>query len=145
MPQTTIKDCRLIELPTIRSDRQGTITPIYNNDSVPFEIQRVYYLYDVPAGSHRGGHAHKQLEQLIVAASGSFDIEIDDGHDKKLFQLNRPSIGLYVPRMLWRELGNFSGGGICLVLASRFYEEIDYYRNYSEFAKQKWNHENTIS
>lgn len=125
-------------MPVIKSKRKGSITPIYNNVHIPFDIQRVYYLYDVPAGSERGGHAHKKLQQLIVAATGSFDVVMNDGQEEKIFNLNRPSYGLYVPQMMWRELKNFSGGGICLVLASLPYDEADYYRDYSDFVKNKW-------
>ena len=138
MNKTTCSDCKLIELPVIQSDRCGAITPIYNNIHIPFDIQRVYYLYDVPAGSERGGHAHKKLQQLIVAASGSFDVVLNDGQKEKTFNLNRPSYGLYVSPMMWRELINFSGGGICLVLASLLYDENDYYREYEKFIKDKW-------
>jgi len=136
--KSTFKDSKIIELPVIHSNRRGTITPIYNNEHVPFSIQRVYYLYDVPVGTARGGHAHKELQQLIVAATGSFDVEIDDGKNKKTFKLNRPSHGLYLAPMMWGELKNFSGGGICLVLASLPYNENDYYRDYKEFIKDKW-------
>ncbi|MBC8146625.1 MAG: WxcM-like domain-containing protein [Bacteroidetes bacterium] len=135
---TTIKDCKIIKLPVIKSKRKGSITPIYNSVQIPFDIQRVYYLYDVPAGSERGGHAHKELQQLIIAASGSFDVVMNDGIKEKIFNLNRPSYGLFVPRMMWRELKNFSGGGICLVLASLSYDENDYFRNYNEFIQVKW-------
>lgn len=138
MKNTTINNCKIIELPCISSVRQGSIVPIYNNVQIPFDIHRVYYLYDIPAGSERGGHAHKKLQQLIVAGSGSFDIVMDDGRNKKIFNLNRPNYGLYVPPMLWRELKNFSSGGICLVLASMIYDENDYYRNYKYFVKEKW-------
>jgi len=138
LKKTTIKDCKIVDLPVIASYRQGSITVIYNNVHIPFDIQRVYYLYDVPAGSERGGHAHKELQQLIVAASGSFDVIINDGKDKKIFSLNRPSYGLYVPPMMWRELKNFSGGAICLVLSSLLYDENDYYRNYDEYVRDKW-------
>jgi len=138
MQKTTISDCKIIDLPVISSDRQGSITPIYNSVHIPFNIQRVYYLYDVPAGSERGGHAHKELQQLIVAASGSFDVVMNDGENEVVFNLNRPAYGLYVPSMMWRELNNFSGGGICLVLASLLYDENDYYRDYNNFVKDKW-------
>jgi dTDP-4-dehydrorhamnose 3,5-epimerase-like enzyme len=137
MKTTTIKDCKIIDLPIIYSDRQGSITPIYNNVHIPFDIQRVYYLYDVPAGSKRGGHSHKKLQQLIVAASGSFDVVMNDGKNAKTFNLNRPSFGLFVPPMLWRELRNFSGGAICLVLASLPYDEQDYYREYNDYVREK--------
>ena len=138
MKNTMIKDCKTIDLPVIIGDRKGAITPIYNNVHIPFDIKRVYYLYDVPAGSERGGHAHKELQQLIISASGSFDVFINDGKVEKVFNLNRPSYGLYVPPMMWRELKNFSGGGICLVLASLIYDENDYYRDYNDFVKDKW-------
>jgi len=136
MNKTNISECEIIELPVISSNRKGSLTPIYN-DSIPFQIQRVYYLYDVPFGSKRGGHAHKKLEQIIIAPSGSFNVELDDGSKKKVFNLNRPSVGLYVPRMLWRELTDFSGGGICVVLASLLYDEKDYIRDYDNFIKYK--------
>ncbi len=131
----TIDDCRLIDLPRIESDRRGSITPVYNYEHIPFSINRVYYLYDVPAGSDRGGHAHKELQQLIVSVSGSFDVIVNDGLREKIFTLNRPFYGLYMPRLMWRELANFSGGSICLVLASMPYDEADYYRDYDEFLK----------
>jgi len=132
---STVYDCSIIQLPRIQST-SGNITPIYGNVNVPFEIARVYYLYDVPGGETRGGHAHKNLQQLIVAASGSFDVLLDDGINKKVVHLNRPYMGLYMPNMIWRELLNFSSGGICLVLASRVYDESDYYREYEEFKLQ---------
>jgi dTDP-4-dehydrorhamnose 3,5-epimerase-like enzyme len=102
---------------------------------VPFDIKRVYYLYDVPGGAERGGHAHKNLHQLIVAMSGSFDIVLDDGREKKRFHLNRSYYGLYVCPMIWREMDNFSSGSVCLVLASQLYDPDDYYRDYAEFIK----------
>jgi hypothetical protein len=104
---------------------------------IPFEVKRVYYLYDIPGGESRGGHAHKSLQQLIIAASGSFDLILDDGKVKRTFQLNRPYIGVLMPAGLWRELDNFSSGSICLVLASKPYEESDYLRDYYEFKKYK--------
>ena len=106
---TDIKDCKLIRLNTIRSERKGSITPVYNKKHIPFNINRVYYLYDVPTFSSRGGHAHKELEQLIVAASGSFEVILDDGKKEKKFLLNRPSFGLYIPPMMWRELKKVFG------------------------------------
>ncbi|EDN69723.1 conserved hypothetical protein [Beggiatoa sp. PS] len=128
----SIHECHLIELPKIHNPL-GNLTFIENNRHIPFEIQRVYYLYDVPGGATRGGHAHKALQQLIVAMSGSFDIILDDGKDKKRYHLNRSYYGLYICPMIWRELDNFSSGSVCMVLASNFYEESDYYRDYNEF------------
>ena len=133
----TVDDCRLNDLPRIESDRKGNLTPIYNYEHIPFSISRVYYLYDVPAGVERGGHAHKELQQLIVSVSGSFDVVVKDGQSEKIFTLNRPFYGLYIPRLVWRELTNFSGGSICLVLASLPYDEKEYIRDYSEFLKYK--------
>lgn len=131
MPLT---DCKLIDLPKI-SDPRGNLTFIEGMRHVPFEIKRVYYLYDVPGGADRAGHAHKGLQQLIIAMSGSFDVVLDDGRDKARFHLNRSFYGLYIPRMIWRELDNFSSGSVCLVLASEYYDELDYFRDYSEFKK----------
>lgn len=132
--KTTIYDCSVLELPKIHN-RAGNITPIENNKNIPFEIKRVYYLYDVPGGESRGGHAHKHLQQLLVAASGSFDILVDDGNNKKVINLNRPYYGLHIVPGIWRELMNFSSGAICLVLASHIYDPCDYIRDYSEFQK----------
>ena len=115
------------------TDSRGNLTFIEGEQHVPFEIRRVYYLYDVPGGAERGGHAHKALSQLIVAMSGSFDVVLDDGEHKKRFHLNRSYIGLFVCPMVWRELDNFSSGSVCMVLASNRYDESDYYREYSEF------------
>ncbi len=128
----TIDDCRIIDLPRI-SNRRGNITFVEGANHIPFEVERVYYLYDVPGGSVRGGHAHKQLQQLIVSVMGAFDIILDDGYKKKTVHLDRAYFGLYIPNMIWRELENFSSGGICLVLASLPYNESDYYRDYNEF------------
>ena len=130
--RTTPAIGRLIDLPKI-TDPRGNLTFIEGNGHIPFEIKRVYYLYDIPAAAQRGGHAHKALHQLIVALAGSFDIVLDDGTGKKRFQLNSPSVGLYVGPMIWREMDNFSSGAVCLVLASSQFDEGDYFRNYDEF------------
>lgn len=127
-----VEACRIIELPKI-TDPRGNLTFAEGGRHVPFEIKRVYYLYDVPGGAARGGHAHKELQQLIIAMSGSFDVVLDDGHEKKRFQLNRSYYGLYVSAMIWREIDNFSSGSVCLVLASARYDVGDYYRDYDEF------------
>lgn len=127
-----IEKCKIFELPKI-ADARGNLTFIESNKQVPFQIQRVYYLYDVPGGSERGGHAHKKLEQLIVALSGSFDVVIDDGESQKRFHLNRPYYGLYICPYIWRELDNFSSGSVCAVMASRPYEEDDYFREYKDY------------
>jgi dTDP-4-dehydrorhamnose 3,5-epimerase-like enzyme len=132
-----LEDCKIIDLPKIQ-DPRGNLTFIESNNQIPFDIQRVYYLYDVPGGSERGGHAHKSLHQLIIAMSGSFDVVINDGKDKKRVHLNRSYSGLYVCPMMWRELDNFSSGSVCMVLASNRYDEDDYYRDYSDFMCAKW-------
>jgi len=125
---------RIIDLPKI-TDQRGNLTFIEGNRHVPFEIRRVYYLYDVPAGAERGGHAHKRLQQFVIAASGSFTVVLNDGRKRRKFFLNRPHYGLYIPRMIWRELENFSSGSICVVLASEEYDESDYYREYDNFIR----------
>lgn len=130
----SIDDCRIIELPKI-SEPRGNLTFVEGGRHIPFDIRRVYYLYDVPGGAERGGHAHRQLQQLIVAMSGSFDIVLDDGRNKKRVHLARSYYGLYVPRMIWREMDNFSSGSVCMVLASERYDEADYYRDYGEFLR----------
>ena len=132
----TLDKCRIIDLPRI-PDYRGNLTFIEGGSHVPFDIKRVYYLYDVPGGAERGGHAHKELQQLIVAMSGSFDVVLDDGIMKKRVHLNRSYQGLYLPRMIWRELDNFSSGSVCMVLASQKYNENDYIRNYAYFAELK--------
>jgi dTDP-4-dehydrorhamnose 3,5-epimerase-like enzyme len=129
-----LEHCRLIDLPKI-SDPRGNLTFIESNQHIPFDIKRVYYTYDVPGGSDRGAHAHKQLQQLIIAMSGSFDVVLDDGFEKKRFHLNRSYFGLYVCPMMWRELDNFSSGSVCLVLASELFDPEDYYRDYDLFLK----------
>lgn len=127
-----IQDCKIVELPKI-DDPRGSLTFIEADRHIPFSFQRVYYLYDVPGGAERGGHAHKALHQLIIAMSGSFDIHLDDGLEKKTAHLNRSYYGLYVPPMIWREIDNFSSGSVCMVLASDYYDELDYYRDYGKF------------
>lgn len=128
----SISDCKIVNLPKI-TDARGNLTFIEGGRHVPFEVKRVYYLYDVPGGAERGGHAHKDLHQLIIAISGSFDIVLDDGREKKRFHLNRSYYGIYVCPMIWREMDNFSSGAVCLVLASNLYDEADYYRSHPEF------------
>lgn len=131
----SLSNCRIIELPKI-ADPRGNLTFIEGGGRhVPFDIKRVYYLYDVPGGAERGGHGHKALHQLIIAMSGSFDVVLDDGREKKRFHLNRSYYGLYVCPMIWRELDNFSSGSVCMVLASNLYDEDDYYRDYSTFRR----------
>lgn len=127
-----LNQCRIIEFPRIE-DRRGNLTFVEANRHVPFAFPRVYYLYDVPGGAERGGHAHKALQQVLIAMSGSFDVVLDDGRDRRRFHLNRSYYGIYVPQMIWRELDNFSSGSVCMVLASELYSESDYYRRYDEF------------
>ena len=138
MKDSQIFECSIFELPKIHNDA-GSITALENNMTVPFKIQRVYYLYDVPGGEQRGGHAHKELQQFIMAVNGSLDVLVDDGRNKKIFNLNRPYIGLHIVPGIWRELINFSSGANCLVLASHLYDEDDYLRDYLEFCKIKKN------
>jgi len=127
-----LEKCQIITLPKI-IDSRGNLTFIEEIHHIPFKIKRVYYLYDVPGGETRGGHAHKNLEQFIIAASGSFDVILDDGNNRKKYALNRSYYGLYLPEMIWRELENFSSGSVCLVLASEYYEQDDYIRDYDIF------------
>ncbi len=134
--KSTVYDCNILILDKIHNNA-GNITVIESEINVPFAIKRAYYLYDVPGGESRGGHAHKQLYQLIVAASGSFDVLLDDGVNKKIVKLNRPNYGLLVVPGLWRELFEFSSGAICLVLTSHKYDVSDYIRDYDEFVKIK--------
>jgi hypothetical protein len=132
----TIEKCKIVDLPKIH-DPRGNLTFIEGGAHIPFDIQRVYYLYDVPGGTERGGHAHKGLHQLIIAMSGSFDVVLDDGVNKRRFHLNRSYYGLYVCPMIWRELDNFSSGSVCLVLASNRYDEDDYYRSYDDYVEAR--------
>ncbi|MEP6873414.1 MAG: FdtA/QdtA family cupin domain-containing protein [Burkholderiales bacterium] len=127
-----LADCKILDLPKIQ-DPRGNLTFVEGSRQVPFDIRRVYYLYDVPGGSERGGHAHLALHQFVIAMGGSFDIVLDDGFDKKRIHLNRSYQGLYIPPMTWRELDNFSSGSVCMVLASEYFEEADYLRDYSDF------------
>lgn len=136
MKENTVYDCTILELDKHHHEK-GNITVVENGITIPFDIQRTYYLYDVPGGESRGGHAHKELYQLIVAASGSFTVTLDDGSVKRTFLLNRPYQALLVVPGIWRELDDFSSGSVCLVLASHPYDETDYIRNYDEFLRLK--------
>jgi hypothetical protein len=131
-----VDDCRLLDLPKIVRP-EGHITPVEEGRDLPFHISRVYYLYDVPGGAERGGHAHRQLQQFIVAVMGAFDLVVDDGRRRRTIPLNRAYYGVYLPPMIWRELVNFSSGGICVVLASQPYDEADYIREYEDFLLEK--------
>lgn len=130
----TVFDCPIIYLPK-NGDRNGNITAINNQTEIPFDINRVFYLYDIPGGESRGAHAHRQCHQFLVAASGSFEVMLDDGKVQRIVQLNRPNIGLHIPPGIWASEINFSSGSICLVLASHSYDETDYVRDYEEFKK----------
>ncbi len=132
MKPSSVYDCTLLELDTHHHER-GNITVVENGRTVPFDAKRIFYLYDIPGGSERGGHAHHEAWQFIVAASGSFSVQLDDGRVKRTFQLNRPYQGLLVPPGIWNILSDFSSGSVCLVLASEKYDEADYIRNYEEF------------
>lgn len=131
----SIERCKLIYFPKI-NDSRGNLSFIEEQNQIPFQIKRVYYLYDVPSGATRGGHAHKALEQIIIALSGSFDVILDDGRNKQAYFLNRPHYGLYIPPGVWRELENFSSNSIALSLVSAPYEESDYIRDYETFKKK---------
>lgn len=133
----TVSDCYIIQLDRHHSDRKGDICVVENGETLPFDVKRVYYLYDVPGGVERGGHAHKALFQLLVAASGSFTVTLDDGKVKHRFTLNRPYQGLLVVPGIWRDLSDFSSGSVCMVLASEKYDAEDYIRNYEEFKAYK--------
>jgi dTDP-4-dehydrorhamnose 3,5-epimerase-like enzyme len=129
-----VNDCRLVYFPKI-TDLRGNLSFIEENNQIPFQIKRVYYLYDVPSGATRGGHAHKALQQIIIALSGSFDVLLDDGVTKRLLFLNRPHYGLYIPPGVWRELENFSSNSVALSLVSEIYDESDYIRDYEVFKR----------
>lgn len=135
MAKYSVFDCSVIELDRHHSDRKGNLSVVENGITLPFDVKRIYYLYDVPGGESRGSHAHKELEQLIVAASGSFRVTLDDGRTKRTFFLNRPYQGLYVRPGLWRDLDDFSSGAVCVVLASEVYRAEDYIRDYKDFIK----------
>ena len=124
--------CRLLDFPKIY-DKRGSLTFIEGTVHVPFEIKRVYYLYDVPGGEWRAGHAHRGLLQVLIAMSGSFDVTLDDGTDRRKFSLNRSYFGLYVPALMWREIDNFSSGAVCMALASAPFDELDYIRSYEDY------------
>ena len=130
----SIEDCRIIELPRI-NDPRGNLTFVESGRHIPFEVKRIFYLYDVPGGATRAGHALKTCQQFIIASSGSFDVIVDDGKGKKRFQLNRSYYGLYITPLIWREIENFSSNSICTVFASEFYAEDDYYRDYPQFSE----------
>ena len=136
MTKSSVYDCTIIEFDKHHHEK-GNISVVENDKTIPFEIKRTYYLYDVPGGESRGGHAHKELSQLIIAASGSFTVTLDDGNVKRTFQLNRPYQGLYVVPGIWRTLDDFSSGSVCLVLASHKYDEADYIRDYNDFINYK--------
>lgn len=129
-----VPGCFLVDLPTV-VDFRGNLTFVQNDDSIPFQIRRIYYVYDIPTGAERGGHAHKDLRELIVPLMGSFDCVVDDGNARATYHLDQPSAGLFVPQMIWRDLTDFSSNAICLVLASELFEEQDYYREYSDFLR----------
>lgn len=143
MLNKSINDCSMIELPKI-TNQKGNLSVVHNSIDIPFDIKRIYYLYDIPGGSTRGGHAHKELQQFIVSVSGSFDVVLDDGLDRKTIRLNRPYHGLFIPQMIWREIVNFSTGGICLALVSLPYNEDEYIRDYDLFVKYKHNMNETM-
>ncbi|WP_036213134.1 sugar 3,4-ketoisomerase [Massilia alkalitolerans] len=129
-----LSKCQLLDIPKY-SDPRGNLSAIEGGVHIPFDIKRVYYLYDVPGGSSRAGHGHKELQQVIIAMSGSFDVIVDDGFERKTVHLNRSYHGLYIPKMMWREVDNFSSGAVCLVLASTVYDPADYYHEHAEFVK----------
>ena len=133
MKKYSVFDCTMVELDKHHSDRKGNLSVVQNGATLPFDVKRVYYLYDVPGGESRGSHAHRDLEQLIIAASGSFTVTLDDGKSKRSFFLNRPYQGLYVKPGLWRDLEDFSSGAVCMVLACEVYQKEDYIRDYQEF------------
>jgi len=136
MKNSTVNDCKIIQLTKIHN-RAGNITIIENNKDIPFDVKRIYYLYDIPSNESRGGHAHKELFQLVISTSGSFNINLNDGTNEKSVFLNRPNFGLLIVPGIWRDLSDFSSGSVCLVFASEFYIESDYIREYNEFLTLK--------
>lgn len=136
MKHPTVYDCSMIELPKYH-DPEGNLTPVYGNVHVPFDIKRVFYLYDIPGGESRGAHAHKQCHQFLVAASGAFEVVLDDGVNKRTVTLNRPFYGIHIPPGIWASEQGFSSGSVCLVLASDVYDESDYIRSYEEFLEYR--------
>lgn len=136
---TSVKDCKLIHLPRIKGGRKGSLTFIYEDDHIPFKIQRVFYLYDLPGGTKRGGHAHKKVKEILIAVSGSFDVLLDDGFKKKKIKLSRPFHGLYVSNFIWMEMKNFSSGSVCLVFASSIYDGKGCISDHDEFLRHKKN------
>ncbi len=130
-----VQDCQIIEIPTIK-DHRGNLA-VVENGILPFKMQRVYYLFDIPAGAYRGGHAHKEQTEFLIALSGSFEVILDDGTQKKIISLNRPDRGLLIPTGIWRELQNFSHGSVCMVLNSDTFQEKDYIRDYQDFLNSK--------
>ena len=136
LKDNTVFDCSVIDVSKIHNE-VGSITVVENGENIPFDVKRIYYLYDVPSGEARGGHAHYKLEQYIVAASGSFDVTLNDGINKRRISLNRPNLALHIVPGLWREIDNFSSGAICMVLASQSFREQDYIRNYKKFKELK--------
>ena len=137
MAKYNVFDCTMVELDKHHSDRKGNLTVVENGKTLPFDVKRVYYLYDIPGGENRGSHAHRDLSQLIIAASGSFRVTLDDGTCKRSFFLNRPYQGLYVKPGMWRDLEDFSSGAVCMVLASEEYDSNDYIRSYEDFIKYR--------
>ncbi len=135
-----MEHCRIVDLPK-HSDPRGNLSVVEGGIQVPFDIARVYYLYDVPGGSSRAGHGHVELQQLMIAMSGSFDVIVDDGYERKKFHLNRSYYGLYIPKMMWREVENFSSGGVCLVMASTRFDKSDYFYDYDDFAAMAKRHD----
>lgn len=135
--KTTIDDIKIIDIPKIVDPKGRGKLSVIEKDLIPFEIKRVYYLYDIPSDAYRGGHAHKDLVQFMIPLSGSFEVHLDDGNKNKKIMLNKPNKGLLIPNGIWREMDNFSSAAICMVLASDYFEESDYFRDYGEFKKFK--------